>query len=233
MFDAFNPGLAEIGSPLPLGGTSNHFRTSVLRDIHGWDAWNVTEDADLGIRLARLGYAVKDLPSSTLEEAPGTLGAWMRQRTRWMKGFVQTATSHSRKPRLLLRQLGIWKCFGALCLTWGIALSALVYPLFSALILIWWLSEATWLLTSQKERIIFSYVVVLSAFGVVSILVPACIALHRRRLWRLLPWLPLLPLYYGLVSIAAWRGLWELATATFRWNKTSHGHARTSRSGMV
>ena len=233
LFDAFNPGLAEIGSPLPLGGTSNHFRTSVLRDIHGWDAWNVTEDADLGIRLARLGYAVKDLPSSTLEEAPGTLGAWMRQRTRWMKGFVQTATSHSRKPRLLLRQLGIWKCFGALCLTWGIALSALVYPLFSGLILIWWLSEATWLFTSQKERIVFAYVVVLAAFGAVSIFVPACIALHRRRLWRLLPWMPLLPLYYGLVSIAAWRGLWELATATFRWNKTSHGHARTSRSGMV
>ena len=164
LFDAFNPGLAEIGSPLPLGGTSNHFRTSVLRDIHGWDAWNVTEDADLGIRLARLGYAVKDLPSSTLEEAPGTLGAWMRQRTRWMKGFVQTATSHSRKPRLLLRQLGIWKCFGALCLTWGIALSALVYPLFSGLILIWWLSEATWLLTSQKERIVFS--LCCRAFGV-------------------------------------------------------------------
>jgi glycosyltransferase XagB len=233
LFDAFNPGLAEIGSPLPLGGTSNHFRTSVLRDIHGWDAWNVTEDADLGIRLARLGYAVKDLPSSTLEEAPGTLGAWMRQRTRWMKGFVQTATSHSRKPRLLLRQLGIWKCFGALCLTWGIALSALVYPLFSGLILLWWLSEATWLFTSQKERIVFAYVVVLAAFGAVSIFVPACIALHRRRLWRLLPWMPLLPLYYGLVSIAAWRGLWELATATFRWNKTSHGHARTSRSGMV
>ena len=66
--------LRRSAARFPLGGTSNHFRTSVLRDIHGWDAWNVTEDADLGIRLARLGYAVKDLPSSTLEEAPGTLG---------------------------------------------------------------------------------------------------------------------------------------------------------------
>src|SRR4029078_11667244 len=107
----------------------------------------------------------------------------------------------------------------ALCLTWGIALSALVYPLFSALILIWWLSEAAWLLTSQKERIIFSCVVVVSAFGVVSILVPACIALHRRRLWRLLPWLPLLPLYYGLVSIAGWGGVWCVANVHLRPHK--------------
>jgi hypothetical protein len=107
LFDVLNPGLAEIGCPIALGGTSNHFRTDVLRQVHGWDAWNVTEDADLGIRLARLGYEVKDLPSSTLEEAPGTLRLWMRQRTRWMKGFVQTATGHSRKPWTMLRQLGI------------------------------------------------------------------------------------------------------------------------------
>jgi len=233
LFDAFNPGLAEIGSPVPLGGTSNHFRTSILRDIHGWDAWNVTEDADLGIRLARLGYEVVDLPSSTLEEAPVTLRAWMRQRTRWMKGFVQTAASHSRKPWVLLRQLGIWRFCGALVLTWGIVLSALVYPFFSILTLVWWTSEKTLFLTSQQERIGFAYVFTLSLSGAASIFIPALLALHRRRLWRLLPWMPLLPFYYGLVSIAAWRGLWELATATFRWNKTSHGHARTSRSGII
>jgi len=233
LFDAFNPGLAEIGSPLPLGGTSNHFRTSVLKDIHGWDAWNVTEDADLGIRLARLGYGVRDLSSSTLEEAPVTLRAWMRQRTRWMKGFVQTAASHSRKPWALLRQLGVWRFCGAIVLTWGIVLSALVYPLFSGLTLVWWLSDTTWFPTSQQERIGFTYILTLSVCGAASIFIPALFALHRRRLWRLLPWMPLLPFYYGLVSIAAWRGLWELATATFRWNKTSHGHARTSRSGTI
>jgi glycosyltransferase XagB len=233
LFDVFNPALAEIGSPVPLGGTSNHFRTSVLRDIHGWDAWNVTEDADLGIRLARLGYEVNDLPSSTLEEAPVTLRAWMRQRTRWMKGFVQTAATHSRKPWVTLRQLGFWRFFGALVLTWGIVLSALVYPLFSGMVLVWWVSETPTLPASHWERIAVAYAVVVSLFGALSIFVPACIALHRRRLWRLLAWVLLLPFYYGLVSIAAWRGLWELATATFRWNKTSHGHARTSRSGLV
>ncbi|QRM28776.1 glycosyltransferase [Microvirga sp. VF16] len=233
LFDVFNPGLADIGSPVPLGGTSNHFRTAVLKNIFGWDAWNVTEDADLGIRLARLGYQVQDLPSSTLEEAPGTLRAWMRQRTRWMKGFVQTATSHSRKPWVLLRQLGIWRFYGALVLTWGIVLSALVYPLFSVLFLGSWLFGSPDLHTSHWEVAGRAYSLTLFFYGAAAITIPAIFALHRRRLWRLLPWVLLLPFYYGLVSVAAWRGLWELATATFRWNKTSHGHARTSRSGLV
>ncbi|EIM28746.1 glycosyltransferase [Microvirga lotononidis] len=233
LFDVFNPGLAEIGSPIPLGGTSNHFRTSVLKAVHGWDAWNVTEDADLGLRLARLGYEVRDLPSSTLEEAPVTLGSWMRQRTRWMKGFVQTATTHSRRPWVLLRQLGVWRCYGALVLTWGIVLSALFYPLFSVLFLAEWFSGTTRLYASRWDTVAWFYSLTLFLSGTAAIMIPALVALHSRRLWRLWPWLPLLPFYYGLVSIAAWRGLWELATATFRWNKTSHGHARTSRAGLV
>ncbi|MEE1613400.1 glycosyltransferase [Microvirga sp. CF3016] len=232
LFDVFNPGLAEIGSPIPLGGTSNHFRTAALQAVHGWDAWNVTEDADLGIRLARLGYDVRDLPSSTLEEAPSTLGIWMRQRTRWMKGFVQTAAGHSRRPGSLFRQLGIWRMYGALVLTWGIVLSALLYPFFTGLFLRTWLSGTGMSLASRWEAAGYAWGLTLFFSGAAAIFVPACIALHRRSLWRLLPWVPLLPLYYGLVSLAAWRSLWELASAPFRWNKTSHGHARTSRSGL-
>jgi len=232
LFDVFNPGLAEIGSPIALGGTSNHFRTSMLRKVHGWDAWNVTEDADLGIRLARLGYEVRDLPSSTLEEAPGTLPLWMRQRTRWMKGYVQTAASHTRKPWIMLRQLGLWRFSGALALTWGAVLSALVYPIFTGLYLASWLLGLEQALGLRWTTAFKVYALTLFLFGAVSVLIPACVALHRRKLWRLLPWILLLPLYYGLVSVAAWRGLWELAIAPFRWNKTSHGLARTSRTGL-
>src|SRR5690606_11419446 len=112
------------------GGTSNHFRTQALRAACGWDAWNVTEDADLGIRLARLGYRTADLPSSTLEEAPITLRAWMNQRTRWMKGYLQTCITHSRHPASTLAQLGAWRFFGALVVTAGVVLSGLGYPLF-------------------------------------------------------------------------------------------------------
>ena len=89
LFDVLNPGLAGLGLPLPLGGSSNHFRTEVLREVCGWDAWNVTEDADLGLRLARFGYGVGILPSSTQEEAPALIDAWLTQRRRWSKGWMR------------------------------------------------------------------------------------------------------------------------------------------------
>lgn len=232
LFDVLNPGLAEIGSPIPLGGTSNHFRTDVLRRIHGWDAWNVTEDADLGLRLSRLGYRVADLPSSTLEEAPITLGAWMRQRTRWMKGYMQTSITHSRKPGLALRQFGFWRFCSAMILSAGAALSALVYPFCTGLVLSSWLFMPKAILGTPWEAIWHSGSITLFISGTAAVFIPACVALHRRGLWRLLPWLPLLPFYYALVSLAAWRGVWELCIAPFHWNKTSHGHARTSRTNQ-
>jgi glycosyltransferase XagB len=232
LFDVFNPGLAEIGSPIPLGGTSNHFRTSVLKRIHGWDAWNVTEDADLGFRLSRLGYRVADLPSSTLEEAPIKLGEWMRQRTRWMKGYMQTTICHSRNPALALKQFGFWRFCSAMILSAGAVLSALLYPLGTGLFIASQLGAPTWVSGQGWEAAWSSVSLMLFGFGALAIFVPACVALHRRKLWRLLPWVPLLPLYYALVSMAAWRGLWELIIAPFRWNKTSHGHARTSRANL-
>lgn len=233
LFDVFNPGLAEIGCPIPLGGTSNHFRTAVLKRIHGWDAWNVTEDADLGIRLARMGYRVADLPSSTLEEAPITFSVWMRQRTRWMKGFMQTSISHSRKPVSALSQLGFWRFYASMALTGGAVLSALIYPFCTMLVIAYWLTGKLW--TQDAPGMAFWQAGSLTLFvsGAASIFFPALVGLHRRKLWRLLPWAALLPFYYFLVSLAAWRGLWELATTPFHWHKTNHGLARTSRSGML
>jgi glycosyltransferase XagB len=95
LFDVLNPGLAGLGLPLPLGGSSNHFRTEVLREVCGWDAWNVTEDADLGLRLARFGYGVGILPSSTQEEAPALIDAWLKQRRRWSKGWMRPVNKYS------------------------------------------------------------------------------------------------------------------------------------------
>ena len=92
--------------PLPLGGSSNHFRTAVLREVGGWDAWNVTEDADLGFRLARFGYRSVTFDSTTDEEAPIRFKAWLGQRSRWMKGWMQTWGVHMREPRRLWREAG-------------------------------------------------------------------------------------------------------------------------------
>jgi cellulose synthase/poly-beta-1,6-N-acetylglucosamine synthase-like glycosyltransferase len=233
LFDVFNPGLAEIGSPIALGGTSNHFRTAVLRDVCGWDAWNVTEDADLGLRLSRLGYRVVDLPSSTLEEAPITLRAWMNQRTRWMKGYVQTCVAHSRHPRTTLSQLGPWRFLGALAITFGTVLSALGYPFFTGLFIGSLLRGSPDTPGSSWHAAWSAGSYALFVSGAAAIVIPACVALGRRKLWRLLPWVALLPAYYVLVSAAAWRSLAELATSPFRWNKTSHGLARTSRTGLI
>ncbi|HEX2138060.1 MAG TPA: glycosyltransferase family 2 protein [Microvirga sp.] len=229
LFDVTNPGLAALGAPIPLGGTSNHFRTAVLQEIGGWDAWNVTEDADIGIRLARLGYRTGDLPSTTHEEAPLRLRAWMAQRTRWMKGFMQTCITHSRAPLETWRQLGTGRFAGAVTMTFGTVASALGYPFFAALCL--WDLAAGPGARESLARTLWSFVsLTVFVLGLAAMLVPALVALRRRRLWRLVWLVPLLPLYYALVSVAAWRAVWELTRDPFRWNKTEHGSARTSRS---
>ena len=106
-FDVFLPKLAALGLPLPLGGSSNHFKTEILRKIGGWDAYNVTEDADLGMRLARFGYRSDVIDSTTHEEAPADIRRWLGQRTRWLKGWMQTWLVHMREPRRLFRELGL------------------------------------------------------------------------------------------------------------------------------
>lgn len=233
LFDVINPGLLTYGCPLPLGGTSNHFRTAVLQSLHGWDAWNVTEDADLGIRLALMGHKVADLPSSTLEEAPAALDEWMRQRSRWMKGFMQVCVTHARQPVQGLKRLGVCKFFGAVILTLGPVLAALGYPFFVALALVRLWEGSLLTATGWVEAGPVAISLTLFVAGWIAMMAPALAALKRRRWWKLLPYVPMLPAYYVLVSIAAWRGLAELVHKPFRWNKTAHGLAQTSRSGVL
>jgi len=233
LFYVLNPGLAATDLPVPLGGTSTHFRTDILRAVHAWDPWNVTEDADLGIRLALLGYRVGDLPSSTLEEAPKRLGPWLHQRARWMKGFMQTCITHSRRPDRALRSLDPFKFVGAVTMTFGTVLTALLYPFLTA-------TAAAAIADGALARTGRAYDVlgwglglVTLAAGALAIYLPPLVAIKRRGLWRLLPLVPFLPLYYALVSVAAWRGLFELVRDPYRWNKTDHGLAVTSRASQM
>ncbi|WP_375408489.1 glycosyltransferase family 2 protein [uncultured Methylobacterium sp.] len=233
LFDVLGPALSAWKLPTPLGGTSTHFRTDVLRALHGWDAWNVTEDCDLGIRLARAGYHVGDLPSDTIEEAPAALRAWLRQRIRWMKGFLQTSLTHGRHPRRTWRDLGPLGGLCALALVPGTVLSALAYPflMLPAFVALWPSRLETagdfWsnLPTGTAITVFLS--------GFMAMLLPAALGAARRGWWDLLPFVPLLPFYFLLMSLAAWLGLIELVTAPDRWNKTEHGLARTSRSGAL
>jgi glycosyltransferase XagB len=232
LFDVINPALCAYRLPVPLGGTSNHFRAEILRELGGWDAYNVTEDADLGIRLALAGYRVEDLPSSTHEEAPRTLKAWMSQRTRWLKGFLQVAVTHSRHPGEALNRLGPFGFGTAVTLTLGTVVAALVYPFLAGLAAIGLLTGSLLRGDGPVEAMLAIFGVILFAAGLAAMIVPAAVAVVRRGWWRLLPTVPLMPFYYALITVAAGRAVVELATAASRWNKTEHGLARTSRAGL-
>ena len=226
LFDVFLPGLAAWRLPLPLGGSSNHFRTSVLRRIGGWDPYNVTEDADLGMRLARFGYRTSIIPSTTYEEAPARLGPWLRQRTRWFKGWMQTGLVHMRSPRRLAGELGLAGFAVFQLLVGGTVVAALVHSLFAGA-LVWELATA-WLDGAAVPGLLGFHAATLLAGYLISAAL-GLIGLARRRLlncaWALL----LMPLYWLLLSLAAWRALFQLVRDPYRWEKTEHGLARTSR----
>jgi glycosyltransferase XagB len=225
LFDVFLPGLSAWRLPLPLGGSSNHFRTAVLRRVGAWDPYNVTEDADLGMRLARFGYRTAVIPSTTYEEAPGRYRAWLKQRTRWFKGWIQTWLVHMRTPIRLGRELGLHGFLVFQLLVAGTVVAALVHSLFAAQLIVAF-CMMQWG-GAEPASLAIPLAILVSGYLVSAAL--CLIGLARRRLlgcaWALL----LMPLYWLLLSIAAWRALLHLVFAPYRWEKTEHGLARTSR----
>jgi len=228
-FDVFMPGLASLGLPLPLGGSSNHFHTETLRKLGGWDPYNVTEDADLGMRLARFGYRTGMIGSTTYEEAPARIGPWLRQRTRWFKGWMQTWLVHIREPRLLWRQLGPAGFVAFNLMVGGNALGALVHPVFAAaLVCGLWQSGGLWSSDGATVFVLGAVYAATAVFGYLSSAFLGWLGLSRRDLlssaWVLL----LTPLHWMFLSIAAWRALYQLFASPFAWEKTEHGLARSS-----
>jgi len=210
--------------PLPLGGSSNHFRTAVLREVGGWDAWNVTEDADLGFRLARFGYRSVTFDSTTSEEAPIEFKAWLGQRSRWMKGWMQTWSVHMREPRRLWRQAGPRGFFTLNIIVGGNVLTALAYPVLV-------IELATYLLTNVSGSTSGSFFtgslaplhIATITVGFASTVLIGLMGLARRGRLRSGWVLALTPVYWACLSIAAWRALWQLWRDPYRWEKTEHG----------
>ena len=226
LFDVLNPGLVALGLPVLLGGTSNHFRTRALREAGGWDAWNVTEDADLGLRLARLGLRVQTLASTTLEEAPITLPVWLNQRRRWLKGWFQTAGVHLRDPARLVRELGLVRALCAAAHIGGLLLGSLFWPVLAVKTALdvsgdAFLHPATW--GDGLMRVLWSMVAIA---GLAALVLPALLGMRRRGLLGFAPWLLLAPVYFVLVTAAAWLGLYDLVRTPFHWRKTEHGLSR-------
>jgi cellulose synthase/poly-beta-1,6-N-acetylglucosamine synthase-like glycosyltransferase len=232
-FDQVLPGLDRLGMPMPLGGTSNHFRTDVLRELHAWDPFNVTEDADLGIRIGQKGYRVGVVDSTTFEEASCRAGQWVRQRSRWMKGYMQTLLVHTRRPLHLMRRAGPLGFFGFVFFIGGTVLAGLLNPIFWLFYAIWVAARAANFDPLFPQALLFLCLFnLLAGNGAFTYLI--MLAPIRRGWLNLIPFSFTLVAYWVLISVAAYRGLWQLVRDPYFWEKTQHGisrHGATQLSG--
>lgn len=220
-FDYMLPGLDAARLPIPLGGTSNHFDVAGLRRLGGWDAWNVTEDADLGVRASALGSRVSLIASTTWEEACSATFPWIRQRTRWVKGYMLTALVYARHPWRLWKATGWRGLVGMGGLVAGTPLSFLAAPLLVALTVFTYaggqiagVQLAPWVSSMTTANMLLG--------NGAMIAVHALAAVHRGER-RLVGFALLSPVYWMLHGVAAWRALWQVLRNPFVWEKTPHG----------
>ena len=220
-FDLLLPGLDAQEVPIPLGGTSNHFITDRLVDLAAWDPFNVTEDADLGIRLHKAGYKTAMIDSTTLEEANSELGNWIRQRSRWIKGYVQTYLVHMRHPARLANQVGL-KSFMSFQLVVGGTFIFLLNPIFWALTTVFFFTQAGFIQSLFPSFVFYAaaFQLFIGNFVFMYLNVAGSV---QRGYFDLAKWALLSPLYWGLMSIAAWKGFLQLFYRPFYWEKTVHG----------
>ncbi len=220
-FDSMLPGMDSANTPIPLGGTSNHFLRSALEEVGGWDPYNVTEDADLGLRLAAVGYRVDVVASTTWEEATARVWPWITQRTRWTKGYLLTAAVNLRRPLRWFRTNGLRGTITMIGLIVGTPLAFLLYPLALGFTVAAWLIGPIIQIWLPSWLLIFGLInmVVMNLLMVVS----SGIAAWQRYNWRIAAFAVFLPIYWLLHAIAAWRASIQMSYAPFRWEKTPHG----------
>jgi cellulose synthase/poly-beta-1,6-N-acetylglucosamine synthase-like glycosyltransferase len=216
------PGLQKLGLAIPLGGTTLFFRRVALEELGGWDAHNVTEDADLGMRLARHGYRAEILDTVTEEEANCRALPWIRQRSRWLKGYMMTWAVHMRDPALLWRQLGPRKFIGFQILF----LCTLSQFLLAPVLWSFWLVPlgiphplAEALPPAVMMGLIGLYLLT-EVINITMNIMGLRMTKHRMSLL----WVPSLHFYFPLGALASYKAAWEMVTKPFYWDKTSHGH---------
>ncbi len=221
-FDLFLPGLSASSAPIPLGGTSNHFKKDVLVEIGAWDPYNVTEDADLGMRLFKRGYKTAIVDSTTFEEANSQIHNWIRQRSRWIKGYIQTWLVHMRQPLRLIREIGIKGFFSFQFVIGGTFFSTLANPIYWLLTTLWFLLEWEFIQTIFPGIIFFLGAVCLYVGNFAFTYMNVAGALRRGQ-YSLVKVALISPIYWALASVAAWVGLIQLFYKPHFWEKTKHG----------
>jgi glycosyltransferase XagB len=221
-FSYFLPGLVSLNAPIPLGGTSNHFRRTALRALGGWDPFNVTEDCDLGVRMFREGYRTKVLESITLEEANSDFVNWVKQRSRWYKGYLQTFLIHLRSPATLTREMG-WR--GVLHLSAFVGATpvlAALNPVFWGLTALWFIAHPVFLLEITPAPIYYIGLTLWSIGNFVLWYLTVLTASHTDQDHLVVTAL-LVPVYWVMMSIAAVKAAWQLVVTPSFWEKTVHG----------
>lgn len=229
LFDLSLFALEKTGIPIPLGGTSNHFRTEILRALDAWDPYNVTEDADLGLRIYQKGLTCSVVWSLTKEEAPISMWAWIKQRTRWIKGHMQTYLVHMRDPIRLYKKLGLTGFMGMQFFLGAPTVIFLVSP-------IMWLVCALFVSGTVQIGIdapewfdaLLKFNISFLCFGLVLQVVFALAAIMRNGWKDMIPYSLLYPFYWTLHSVASFRALWQLVVCPHHWEKTTHGVSKFS-----
>lgn len=221
-FGLLLPGLVAVSAPVPLGGTSNHFRADLLRELGAWDPYNVTEDADLGIRLARLGYSVGVLDSLTEEEANSDFVNWVKQRSRWYKGYLQTWLVHMRHPITVHRELGWRGALGLHLFIAGTPLTTFLNPVFWTLCLVWFVQQPYWI-TRLFPAGVFYLAFACFALGNAAIIYANLLTTRVMREPGLVGAALIVPLYWVMMSVAAAKAVFQLIWMPSYWEKTAHG----------
>jgi cellulose synthase/poly-beta-1,6-N-acetylglucosamine synthase-like glycosyltransferase len=224
-FDLILTGLQSIHAPIPLGGTSNHFPTKLLREFNGWDAFNVTEDCDLGMRLVKHGYHTAIVESTTWEEANSQAANWFWQRTRWVKGYIQTYLVHMRKPHHFIKN---WKEPHVLTfqlVVGGKIMSMFINPLMWAITISYFVFRAT--LGPAIQSLYPSPILYMGAisliFGNFLYMYYYMIGCAKRDQDDLLKYVFLVPFYWLAMSAAAWVSVYQFVRKPHHWSKTKHG----------
>ncbi|MVB09928.1 Glycosyltransferase like family 2 [Caprobacter fermentans] len=232
-FENLLVGVMQMDIPVPLGGTSNHFKMSFLREVGGWDPFNVTEDADLGVRLFKFRYKTAVLDSRTWEEANSNLKNWTRQRSRWIKGYMQTWFVHMRHPVQLFRELGLRGFIGYQAMVFGTPVLPLINPFLWLMMILWFATKAWWIqylfpgflyYISMIQLIfgnfMFTYI---NMVGMYSVIRDCNLKKQQSFSYSLIKYALLTPAYWALMSVAAYKALFQLLRKPFYWEKTIHG----------
>jgi glycosyltransferase XagB len=224
-FDLILPGLQSLEVPIPLGGTSNHFKTKYLRQLNGWDSFNVTEDCDLGLRLSSKGYKTVIIDSTTFEEGNSQLSNWINQRTRWLKGYMQTYLVHIRQTLHLLKRGKISLLAGIQMVVGGKIIALLVNPIMWLLSILYFSARSTLgpFIESLFPAQIFYFAVAALVIGNFLYLYYFMLAAAKTKRYDLVKYTLFMPVYWLMISLAAWNALVKLIFEPHYWFKTKHG----------